>query len=157
MSFYKQACHRELELLLQREPNLEAALLCSSDGLPIGYAATTDIEADSLSAISSSMLSLADALAIQSGDKGAGQLISQSNNQTVLLVHAGEDALLALIGNSQLEFNRLLAHAAKEVAIISSLINAHYREIQEEQHPLSTSALGNIVSQAVHDIQEHHV
>jgi len=65
LSKYKQACKRELEHLLSREANLNAALLCSVDGLSVACATNTDIEADAISAMCSSMQSLGDALAVR--------------------------------------------------------------------------------------------
>lgn len=135
MTNYKEACRRELEQLVEREFHLDAALLCSSDGLPVAYAASSDIEADALSAMCSSMLSLGDALAIQGNDDGCIQVVTQSKNQTVALIHAGSDMLLALIGARDLKLGMLLGHARKEVDIILELINKqqHEEKVQEQQ------------------------
>lgn len=135
MSNYKEACRRELELLVEREYHLDAALLCSSDGLPVAYAASRDIEADALSAMCSSMLSLGDALAIQGDDDGCIQVVTQSKTQTVALIHAGSDMLLALIGARDLKLGMLLGHARKEVDIIIELMNKQHNEeqVQEKQ------------------------
>ena len=135
MSNYKDACRRELEQLVEREHHLDAALLCTSDGLPVAYAASRDIEADALSAMCSSMLSLGDALAIQGDDDGCIQVVTQSKTQTVALIHAGSDMLLALIGARDLKLGMLLGHARKEVDIIIDLMNKqhHEEQVQEKQ------------------------
>ena len=133
MSNHKEACRRELEHLVDREHNLDAALLCSSDGLPIAFAASGEIEADALSAMCSSMLSLGDALAIQGDDEGCIQVVTQSKNQTVALIHAGSDMLLALIGSRELKLGMLLGHARKEVEIIVELMNKQHQDEQVEE------------------------
>lgn len=134
MSNNKEACRRELEQLVEREHNLDAALLCSSDGLPVAYAASGEIEADALSAMCSSVLSLGDALAIQGGDENCIQVVTQSKNQTVALIHAGPDMLLALMGGRDLKLGMLLGHARKEVDIIIELMNRQQQEelVQEQ-------------------------
>lgn len=133
MSNYKEACRRELEQLVKREYHLDAALLCSSDGLPVAYAASRNVEADALSAMCSSMLSLGDALAIQGDDDGCIQVVTQSKNQTVALIHAGSDMLLALIGARDLKLGMLLGHARKEVDIILELIHKQQHEDQTQE------------------------
>jgi len=100
---YKQACKQELEHLLSREANLNAALLCSVDGLPVACATNVEIETDAISAMCSSMLSLGDALAVQGDDDTCIQVVTQSRNQTIALIHAGNDMLLALMGSRQLK------------------------------------------------------
>ncbi|MFQ5518484.1 MAG: roadblock/LC7 domain-containing protein [Mariprofundus sp.] len=133
MNNYKQACRQELERLVTREPHLDAALLCSVDGLPVAYAANVDIEADAIAAMCSSMLSLGDALAIQADDDGCIQVITQSRNSTIALIHAGEDMLLALMGSRDLKLGMLLGHARKEVEIIIDLMSkSHLKEKQVE-------------------------
>ncbi|TLS67534.1 roadblock/LC7 domain-containing protein [Mariprofundus erugo] len=129
MDKYIKACHDELGQLVAREAHLNAALLCSVDGLPVAYAASIDIEADAIAAMCSSMLSLGDALAIQGGDdEDCIQVVTQSRGHTVALIHAGPDMLLALMGSRELKLGMLLGHARKEVEIIVDLINKSKQE-----------------------------
>ncbi|MDX8405236.1 MAG: roadblock/LC7 domain-containing protein [Mariprofundus sp.] len=118
----KQACREELAKLLKREANLEAALLCSVDGLPVAYATTVDLETDAIAAMCSSMLSLGDALAIQGGDDGCIQVITQSFGHTIALIHAGNDMLLVLMGNNNVKLGMLLGQARNEVEIIIKIM-----------------------------------
>ncbi|RLL50726.1 roadblock/LC7 domain-containing protein [Mariprofundus sp. EBB-1] len=125
---YIDACRQELEKLVSREPDLDAALLCSVDGLPVAFACENELETDSMSAMCSSMLSLGDALSIQGGDESCIQVVTQSRGCTFALIHAGDDMLLALMGNRSLKLGMLLGHARKEVEIIVELMsksNAH--------------------------------
>ncbi len=128
---YKQACKQELEHLLSREANLNAALLCSVDGLPVACATNVQIEADAISAMCSSMLSLGDALAVQGDDDTCIQVVTQSRNQTIALIHAGNDMLLVLMGSRQLKLGMLLGHARKEVEIIIDLMSKSQRQEQQ--------------------------
>jgi len=159
LSNYKEECRRELEHLVDREHNLDAALLCSSDGLPIAYAASREIEADALSAMCSSMLSLGDALAIQGDDEGCIQVVTQSKSQTVALIHAGSDMLLALIGSRELKLGMLLGHARKEVDIIVELMNKQQQEekVEEQQktpQQRQPAMLEELVKRVMQEAQE---
>jgi len=133
LSNYKEACRRELEHLVEREAHLDAALLCSVDGLPVAYASSIQIEADALSAMCSSMLSLGDALAIQGGDDTCIQVVTQSRGRTVALIHAGKDMLLGLMGSRELKLGMLLGHARKEVEVIVELINQSHHETKQSE------------------------
>jgi len=119
---YREACRQELEKLVSREPDLDAALLCSVDGLPLAFASENELETESMSAMCSSMLSLGDALSIQGGDEGCIQVVTQSRGCTFALIHAGDELLLALMGNRSLKLGMLLGHARKEVEIIVELM-----------------------------------
>jgi len=130
---YKKACRDELEQLVAREKHLNAALLCSVDGLPVAYAASVEIEADAIAAMCSSMLSLGDALAIQGGDEDCIQVVTQSRGHTVALIHAGNEMLLALMGSSDLKLGMLLGHARKEVEIIIDLMDKSKQEKKQSE------------------------
>ncbi|PIP02106.1 MAG: hypothetical protein COW18_07740 [Zetaproteobacteria bacterium CG12_big_fil_rev_8_21_14_0_65_54_13] len=133
MDKYKKACRDELEQLVARETHLNAALLCSVDGLPVAYAASVEVEADAIAAMCSSMLSLGDALAIQGGDDDCIQVVTQSRGHTVALIHAGNDMLLALMGSSELKLGMLLGHARKEVEIIIDLMDKSKQEKKQSE------------------------
>jgi len=137
---YKEACRRELENLVSREPNLNAALLCSVDGLPVAFVSNIDLEIDAMSAMFSSMLSLGDALSIQGSDDACIQVVTQSRGCTFALIHAGDELLLALMGNRSLKLGMLLGHARKEVEIIIELMN---QSKQQEQTVKASQPLKN--------------
>jgi len=158
-SNYKQACKQELEHLLSRETNLNAALLCSVDGLPVACAANVEIEADAISAMCSSMLSLGDALAVQGDDDTCIQVVTQSRNQTIALIHAGDEMLLALMGSRQLKLGMLLGHARKEVEIIVELMNQSHRQerLAEAEKPAETrkpALLEELVNRVIQEAQD---
>jgi len=90
-----------------------------------------EIEADAISAMCSSMLSLGDALAVQGDDDTCIQVVTQSRNQTIALIHAGNDMLLVLMGSRQLKLGMLLGHARKEVEIIIDLMSKSQRQEQQ--------------------------
>ena len=159
MSNYKDACRRELEQLVEREQHLDAALLCSVDGLPIAYASTLEIEADALSAMCSSMLSLGDALAIQGGDDNCIQVVTQSMGRTIALIHAGDEMLLSLMGSRELKLGMLLGHARKEVEVIIELVNKshHDEEIIEQEKTVESkkpALLEELVKRVMQEAQE---
>jgi len=158
-SHYKLACKRELEHLVSREANLNAALLCTVDGLPVAFATNVNLETDAISAMCSSMLSLGDALAVQGDDDNCIQVVTQSRNQTIALIHAGDDMLLALMGSRQLKLGMLLGHARKEVEIIVELMNKSNREEQQIEAAKSSDAkkpalLEELVNRVIQEAQD---
>jgi len=155
---YKEACRRELENLVSREPNLNAALLCSVDGLPVAFVSNIDLEIDAMSAMCSSMLSLGDALSIQGSDDGCIQVVTQSRGCTFALIHAGDELLLALMGNRSLKLGMLLGHARKEVEIIVELMNQSKQQDQavKASQPLKNkkpALLEELVNRVVQEAQ----
>jgi len=159
LSNYKEACKQELERLLSREVHLNAALLCTVDGLPVAQAANSELESDAISAMCSSMLSLGDALAIQGDDDACIQVVTQSRNQTIALIHAGEEMLLALMGSRQLKLGMLLGHARKEVEIIIEITKRSKRkeqqiEIAKPAPQRKAALLEDLVSRVIQEAQE---
>jgi len=140
---YKEACRLELEKLVSHEANLDAALLCTVDGLPVAFVAEIDIEIDAMSAMCSSMLSLGDALSIQGGDEACIQVVTQSRDCTFALIHAGSELLLALMGNRSLKLGMLLGHARKEVDIIIALKDKANQAKQDRQKQSAPKAIRN--------------
>jgi predicted regulator of Ras-like GTPase activity (Roadblock/LC7/MglB family) len=151
---YKKKCGKELEHLVAREAHLDAALLCSVDGLPIAYACSKEIEADALSAMSSSMLSVGDALSIQGGDEGCIKVITQSENRTVALIHAGEEMLLVLMGGKALKLGMMLSHAKKEVEKILAIIASAKQKKQDEPEKTELNQLEELVRRVMLEAQE---
>ena len=159
MNDYKQACKQELDNLVNREANLNAAFLCSVDGLPIAYASSIDIEPDAIAAMCSSMLSLGDALSMQGGDENCIQVVTQSRQCTLALIHAGEDMLLALMGSQELKLGMLLGHARKEVEVIVDLVKRSKQALaqQEDHKPAEKkqpALLEDLVKRVLQEAQE---
>ncbi len=155
---YKEACRRELENLVSREPNLDAALLCSVDGLPVAFVSNIDLEIDAMSAMCSSMLSLGDALSIQGSDDSCIQVVTQSRSCTFALIHAGDELLLALMGNRSLKLGMLLGHARKEVELILELMNQFHQQERKTQASLprknkKPALLEELVNRVVQEAQ----
>jgi predicted regulator of Ras-like GTPase activity (Roadblock/LC7/MglB family) len=151
---YKKKCGHELDQLVSREAHLDAALLCSVDGLPIACASSKEIEADALSAMSSSMLSLGDALSIQWGDEGCIKVITQSENRTVALIHAGEEMLLVLMGSKALKLGMMLNHARKEVEKILTIVASAKQQKQQEPEKSELNQLEELVKRVMLEAQE---
>jgi len=150
---YKEACREELEHLVSHEDDLEAALLCTVDGLPVAYACSIEIEADSLSAMCSSMLSLGDALACQGGKDSCIQVVIQSENRTVALIHAGEEMLLVLVGGESLRLGMLLSHARKGVERIVDIVNSSKLAAKREPQQDGPVLLEELVKRVMREAQ----
>jgi len=151
---YKEACREELEHLISHEDGLEAALLCSVDGLPVACASSIELEADSLSAMCSSMLSLGDALAFQGGKDNCIQVVTQSENRTVALIHAGEEMLLVLVGGESLRLGMLLSHARKGLERIVDIVTNSKLAAKREKKQNGPLLLGELVDRVMREAQE---
>lgn len=151
---YKQACKEELDYLVSHEDGLEAALLCSVDGLPVAYASDIDFEMDSLSAMCSSMLSLGDALAIQGGRDHCIQVVTQSENRTIALIHAGDEMLLVLVGGESLRLGMLLSHARTGVERIIDIVANSKRAAKRAPTSNGSVLLEELVNRVIREAQE---
>lgn len=154
MRNYKEACREELEDLVSHEDDLEAALLCSVDGLPVAYASSIELEADSMAAMCSSMLSLGDAMAFQGGRDNCIQVVTQSENRTIVLIHAGDEMLLVLVGGKNLRLGMLLSHARKGVERIVDIVTNSKREAKRKPKQDGPVLLEELVNRVMREAQE---
>ena len=119
-------CREVLEQLLQRLPDLRAAVLARSDGFEVVSVLRRDLAVSRLAAISSSMMALGHA-ALRELDMGKGRQVSvlvESPEGKLLLIEVvgrGPPRVLALVGDVQVVTGALL-WAARDAAVqLSSL------------------------------------
>jgi len=108
-----QACQRELTQLLSELPSIEGAVLSSADGLMVACEDKTGaLEGETIAAMSSSMISLADTLAGQAGRPEVENIISEAESSTLVVLHAG-DLILTVIGKPETQIGLVLVAAKK--------------------------------------------
>ena len=108
-----QACQRELTQLLSELPSIEGAVLSSADGLMVACEDKTGaLEGETIAAMSSSMIALADTLAGQAGRPEVENIISEAESSTLVVLHAG-DLILTVIGKPDTQIGMVLAAAKK--------------------------------------------
>lgn len=120
------ACREVLEQLLQRLPDLRAAVLARSDGFEVVSVLRRDLAVSRLAAISSSMMALGHA-ALRELDMGKGRQVSvlvESPEGKLLLIEVverGHPRVLALVGDVRVVTGALLWAAREAAAQLSSL------------------------------------
>ncbi len=121
------ACQSELTTLMDELTSLEGAVLSSADGLVVAFADKNGgLHVETVAAMSSSMISLADALAGQAGRPEVENIISEAESSTLVVLHAG-DLILTVIGKPETNIG-LVLNAAKRAA---KGINKDTREFSE--------------------------
>ncbi len=155
---FEKPCEQELLRLVRETETIEAAILCTVDGLPITHAAKEGLPADALSAMSASILALGDAIAGQTGYEGKSrQVVIESAGRTVAIIHAGENMALTVVGGANINLGRVLGHAnlaAKKLLDIVTGSKDH-REISDHQAPRKAS-LEELVKRVLQEAAENN-
>ena len=84
------------KLMGSGEAGVKAAAAISSDGLVIASVLQEGVDADRFAAMSASLLALADRAIVETKRGSLKQLLIEGTNGAVLLVQAGDDAVLAV-------------------------------------------------------------
>lgn len=117
-SAYQQA----LDTFIDDFDQVAGTVLATEDGLLVASAVRSrGIEVDSIAAMSTSMLSLADAMAGQAGNACADKLISESEASTLVVLHAGS-LILTVIGKANVNTGLIFSAARKTAQVITALV-----------------------------------
>jgi len=108
----RAACMEALQKLVE-QGEAEAAVLATSDGLPIVHTVHPAETGDSVAAMAASLLAIADAMAQQfgAGAEKAREVVVGTPGRTIALVHVGENMALAVAGRQGVRLGMLLSQA----------------------------------------------
>ena len=127
------ACERELNSLVTGSDMIAGAVLSTQDGLLVTSASVDrNIEPDSIAAMSSSLLSLADALAGQAGKALANNVISQADSSTLVLLHAG-GLILTVVGQAEINIGLVLTSARRTAHAIDKATKEFGETVKERE------------------------
>ncbi len=116
----------QLETLLRQAQEsiagLEATALVSMDGLIIVSALPPDIEEDRIAAMTAAMLGLCEKTAHDLGRGMLEQIYIKGPNGCVLILAAGDNAVLTAIAGPEAKLGLLLLHLGKTVEQIGDLL-----------------------------------
>lgn len=117
----KQMCAKLLESLRTESTSLLSAILSSQDGLLLAYSThpNANVEEDAIAAMSASVLSLGDALAGQAGQAVSNKIMSEADDSSLVILHAGE-MILTVIGTAGTNMGMVLQASHHVVQIIES-------------------------------------
>lgn len=148
-------CRVALQALVS-SGSVDAAVLCSVDGLPITHITCLDIPEDAISAMTASLMALADAMVGQMGEQGScRQVVIESVGRTVVLVHAGNNMALAVAGQSGMNIGMVIGHAKRTVEQILDILSLP--KAIEESRPSpkpATSSMDELIKRVMIEVEE---
>lgn len=152
---YVEPC-RELLAELVDQGAVDAAILCTVDGLPITHAARSEIPADASSAMSASMLALGDGLAgAVGGDDKCRQVVIESAQRTIGLIHAGENMVLGVVGRSGINLGMVLSQARRAAERIVEIVASSAEAGEVGSHkPPARASLEELVQRVLREAAE---
>ncbi|HMK60231.1 MAG TPA: roadblock/LC7 domain-containing protein [Dissulfurispiraceae bacterium] len=116
----------QLETLLRQAqgsvPGLEASALVSMDGLIIVSSLPPDIEEDRVAAMTAAMLGLGERTADELSRGMLDQIYIKGPNGYVLIMAAGDNAVLTAIAGPEAKLGLLLVYLKKVVSQIEALL-----------------------------------
>jgi len=135
-------CRKTLEALVHDSTAIVASVLSSPDGLLLAYASSEhfELEADSVAAMSASVISLTDALAGQAGQAMSDKVISDSKDSSLVILHAGS-LILTVIGKSDANMGMVLTSSRRVAEEIVEAVAAASQEPEEGVFTFDPDAL----------------
>jgi predicted regulator of Ras-like GTPase activity (Roadblock/LC7/MglB family) len=118
-----------LEEFLAVSPDVDAAAIVSSDGLPIASALPMDVAEDRLAAMSAALLTLGDKAAEGLGKGDLQQVFVEGSKGYVVLMSAGNHAVLVGVTSKQAKVGLVLFEMRKAAAEIHSLMDQPSSEL----------------------------
>ena len=103
-------------------PDVEASAVVSADGLIVASDLPQGIEEDRVSAMSAAMLSLGDRIATELRRGVLDQVYIHGENGYVVLMSAGEEAVLTVMARKEAKLGLILYDMRKAAADISAMI-----------------------------------
>ncbi len=108
-----------LDEFLDVSPDVEAAAVVSTDGLPIASALPPYVEEDRLAAMSAALLTLGERAASGRGKGSLAQVFVEGEHGHVVLMSAGDSAVLVAVTSGEAKVGLTLYEMRKTVAQIS--------------------------------------
>jgi predicted regulator of Ras-like GTPase activity (Roadblock/LC7/MglB family) len=103
-------------------PDIEVSAVVSADGLIVASDLPAGVEEDRVSAMSAAMLSLGDRIANELRRGVLDQVYIHGENGYVVLMAAGEEAVLTVLARKEAKLGLILYDMKKAAADISALI-----------------------------------
>ena len=103
-------------------PDVETSAIVSADGLIIASDLPAGVEEDRVSAMSAAMLSLGDRIASELRRGDLDQVYIHGENGYVVLMAAGEEAVLTVLARREAKLGLILYDMRKSAADIAAMI-----------------------------------
>ena len=122
MDSQQQALVERLHRLQQAAPDIEASALISMDGLIIASALPEDAEEDRISAMSAPLLALSYRMIYELNRGYLEQVLIRGTDGDVLLISAGNDAVLTVIARKDAKLGLMLYYMKRAAKELSTLL-----------------------------------
>ena len=99
-----------------------ASAVISTDGLVMSSVLTQEIDGDRLGAMSAAMLSLGDRAVQELGRGVLEQVIVKGRGGYIVLIHAGSDAVLAVMTSQTAKLGMIFLEVKRAVTKINSIV-----------------------------------
>jgi predicted regulator of Ras-like GTPase activity (Roadblock/LC7/MglB family) len=99
-----------------------ASAVISTDGLVMSSVLPQDIDGDRLGAMSAAMLSLGDRAVQELGRGNLEQIIVKGREGYIVLIHAGHEAVLAVMTSQTARLGLIFLEVKRAVAKISNIV-----------------------------------
>lgn len=113
---------RALDEFLTTSPDIEAAAVVSADGLPMASALPPHVEEDRLAAMSAAILTLGERAAMGLGKGGLAQVFVEGEDGYVVLMAAGEHAVLVAVTSQGAKVGLLLFEMRRAATRVASVM-----------------------------------
>lgn len=127
-----------LDDLLAVSPDVEAAAVVSADGLPMASALPPSVEEDRLAAMSAALLTLGERAATGLGKGALGQVFVEGDHGHVVLMSAGENAVLVAVTTTLAKIGLVLFEMRAIAARIGEVMKGDDEAGVTEPAPIRT-------------------
>lgn len=117
-----QRMSERLRSLRAGSPDIEASAVVSVDGLTIASDLPANVEEDRVSAMSAAMLSLGERIAGELARGALDQVYIHGNDGYVLLMAAGNDAVLTVLARKDAKLGLVLLDLRRAAADIGAMV-----------------------------------
>ena len=114
---------RALDEFLATSPDIEAAAVVSADGLPMASALPPHVEEDRLAAMSAAILTLGERAAFGLGKGGLQQVFVEGEDGYIVLMAAGENAVLVAVTSSGAKVGLLLFEMRRASSRVATVMD----------------------------------
>lgn len=114
---------KALDEFLATSPDIEAAAVVSADGLPMASALPPHVEEDRLAAMSAAILTLGERAAVGLGKGGLSQVFVEGEHGYVVLMAAGQNAVLVAVTSQGAKVGLLLFEMRRAASRIARVMD----------------------------------
>ena len=133
-----------LDDFLATSPEVEAAAVVSADGLPMASALPPHVEEDRLAAMSAALLTLGERAAHNLGKGELAQVFVEGSNGHVILMSAGQSAVLVAVTSKDAKAGLILFEMRKAAGQVQRVMEAPVET--PAAAPASPSAMSEAVA-----------